>query len=124
MAADNLALDEIEFRRVLAGPSADGRQVRDAIDIEINGRSLSHLLGAAPFDVDDVRSLGLARAWSQPGSNTPILNCPCGDIGCGGFTVDVEVEGETVTWRGARLERSLSFAGPALRASLQAALAE
>ena len=117
-------LDEIEFRRVLASPLANGRQVRDAIDIEINGRSLSHLLGAAPFDVDDVRSLGLARSWSQPGRNTPTFTCSCGDIDCGDFKVDVDVEGENVTWRRARLERTLSFARADLRASLQAASAE
>lgn len=117
-------LDEIEFRRILASPLADGRQVRDAIDIEINGRSLSRLLEAAPFDIDDVRSLGLARAWSQPGSNTPIFNCHCGDIDCGGFVVDIEVEGETVTWSGPKLERSLSFARAEMSTSLQAALAE
>lgn len=98
--------------------------MRDAIDIDVNGRSLSHQLEAAPLGVDEVRDLNLARAWVEPGHGVPILNCGCGDIDCGAFTVTVTAESGTVTWEGSSLDRALRFDRADLVASLDAALGD
>ena len=112
------SLDEIEFRRIASRAYADERRLRDALDIEVNGRSLSHALDAVPFDaaylIDDSRWL----TWSQNGADVAILNCSCGEIGCGGFIVHVASTADTVEWR----SESPQFVGVFDRAEFEAAL--
>jgi hypothetical protein len=114
-------IDEIEFRRVLARPYANGRQRRDAVEIEVNGTSLSRTLDAAPFDVEQIRSLG-PLAWSRAGNRVPVLNCGCGEMGCGGFLVDIQADDETVTWTISSPTRTMTFDIHAFRSSLDTAM--
>ena len=116
--------DEIEFRRVLAAPFATSRSgaLRDAIDICVNGRSLSHDAEAAPFDVSDVRS-GLGERWSVDGS-AAVFNCTCGDVGCGGFAAEVSATANEIRWRLLWIDSTLTFDRDDFIGSLRASLAE
>ena len=116
--------DEIEFRRVLAAPFATSRngQLRDVVDIYVNGRSLSYDAAAAPFDVSDVRS-GLAERWSVGGS-VAVFNCTCGDVGCGGFEAEVFATSSEIRWRLMWIDSTLTFDRDDFMGSLRASLAE
>jgi hypothetical protein len=116
--------DEIEFRRVLAAPFPTSRNgaLRDAIDIYVNGRSLSRDADAAPFDVSDVRS-GLSERWSADGS-VAVFNCTCGDVGCGGFEAQVSATAREIRWRLLWIDSTLTFDRHDFIDSLRASLAE
>ena len=90
-------LDEVEVRRVLAKPWPNMKGLRDALDIVVNGKSLSRLHGGAPFDVDEARSSFVAN-WSRQG-RTLLLNCDCGTPECGGFEIEVEELSSAVRWK-------------------------
>ena len=114
--------DEIEFRRGLAAPFASGSRLRDAVDIEVNGESLSRLLDGAPLDVSDLVRGNLVAAWSRNRAHVAIMNCKCGDVECGGYIVDVTATDREVTWTGPCLPRPFRFDRDALLHSLAAAL--
>jgi hypothetical protein len=92
------AADEIEFRRVLAAPYANGRQLRDAVDIVVNGASLARTLDGSPFDVEQIHHGDLPAAWSRTAGQVPVLNCGCGDVGCGDFVVNFTADANTIRW--------------------------
>ncbi len=54
--------DEVELIRILAAPFAGDLDLRDAIEMMINGERLSELLGGLPLDASEVRA-GLVDAW-------------------------------------------------------------
>jgi hypothetical protein len=119
--------DEIEFRRVLAESYPfGGRGFRDAIDIYVNGASLSRRLGAAPFDVDYVFADGLATRWATDGECVPIFNCLCGDVDCGGSYVNVVARSDRIEWRPAwrAPHRTYVFDADEFNSSLGAALGD
>ena len=115
-------LDEVVARLVVAPPYANGRSTRLAVDVDADGHSLSTALDAAPFEVEEIRSLGLATRWLPTGNRVPLVNCECGDFGCGGIAVDVVADGPRVTWKDDRLPRDLTFDADTLRASVRTAL--
>src|SRR5262245_61659941 len=92
--------DEIEFRRVRAPGYADRAERRDAVDVLVNGLSLSESLDSAPFGVRELEAMDATAAWEANGNYVPILNCVCGDVGCGGILVSVTTTETTVTWSG------------------------
>ena len=47
-------LSEVEFRRVVAGPLANGRHTRDAVEVIVDGESLALGYDGAPLDVEHV----------------------------------------------------------------------
>lgn len=67
--------DDIEFRRILAAPYANGRQLRDAVDIVVNGQSLALSLDGSPFDLEQLHHDDLPAAWSRTDRQVAILNC-------------------------------------------------
>lgn len=101
--------DEIVFRRILAEPYWSGRWLREALDIEINGVSLSRSLEKAPFDVDRLRSDDAVAAWSRTGHRVPVLDCSCGDVECGGLLIDVVADDDTIIWASPDLDRAFMF---------------
>ncbi|HEY3484640.1 MAG TPA: hypothetical protein VGK49_04610 [Ilumatobacteraceae bacterium] len=115
-------MTRVEARRVLADDYADVRGERAAIDVFVNGESLSMRLDAAPYGPDEIVTLGLTRAWLAEGHDVPLFNCTCGDPGCAGTTVDVTVSGDSVTWSVPGLGRPLRFSRQELHRSLSAAL--
>ena len=114
-------LDDIKFHRVDAEAYANGKTLRDAVDIEINGESLSLLMDGAPFDVQQVRT-DLGSAWGRSSQSVAILNCTCGEVACGGLFVEVVADAETVRWRGQHVDFSYAFDRSAFESSLRAAL--
>lgn len=116
--------DEIEFRRVAVGPYALGRQLRDALDIEVNGRSLSHALEGAPFDADFLLLESRWRSWSLNGARVAILTCGCGDPNCGALFIDVASNTDTIEWKSERLGFVYRFDRSEFETSLRVALTE
>ena len=116
------ATDEIEFRRVLAAPYANGRQLRDAVDIVVNGASLARTLDGSPFDVEQIHHDDLPSAWRTDG-HVAILNCGCGDVGCGDFVVNVRADATTIRWQMDHHGRSFAFDRAEFERSLRSALA-
>jgi hypothetical protein len=74
---DRADLDDIEFRRVLGAPFANGRKLRDAVEVIVNGARLSELLDGAPVDVVEVRD-GVGAAWLTGGRGVLVSRCGCG----------------------------------------------
>jgi len=94
-------------------------EARHFLDIQVDGRSLRELV---PDAIETVTSLCVewdpgevsraARALTgvehsaEPGlesGEVPLLICPaCGDLDCGAVVARVEVDADTVTWRGLR----------------------
>jgi hypothetical protein len=116
------ATDEIEFRRVLAAPNANGRQLRDAVDIVVNGASLTRTLDGSPFDVEQIHQGDLPAAWSRTTGHVAILNCGCGDVGCGDFVVNVTADATTIRWHMDRHGRSFAFDRADFERSLRSAV--
>jgi hypothetical protein len=114
-------LDLVTFRRVLAEPYADDGWLRDAVDVEVNGVSVSRAHDSTPFGVDEIGHDDLARRWFEPGHDVPIVNCSCGIVACGAVFVDVGRAGGTVTWTGELLGR-VTFDGETARRCLGEAL--
>ena len=67
---------------MVAAGYADNERTLVAVDIIVNGVSLSERLDSAPYDVDEVVELHLDRAWLSAGQDVPLFNCICGDPGC------------------------------------------
>lgn len=118
------APDEIDFRRVLAAPYGDGKGLRDALDVEVNGVSLSQSLDAAPFDIDVLRSDNRTANWSHTTKDVAVLNCTCGEVACGGIFVEVIADDETITWTGPAIGRTVTFDRSDFETSLTAAMSE
>jgi hypothetical protein len=119
--------DEIEFRRILAEPFPfGGRHLRDALDIYVNGASLSRQLGAAPFDIAHIYDRDLVRRWQTGGELVPIFNCVCGDADCGGFDVKVVAVARHLEWhpRWGDSYRVYAFELGEFRSSLRGVLSE
>lgn len=74
--------DEVEIRRVLAVPFANGQELRDAVEVVINGERLSDLLDGVGIDVFQVRR-ELAGPWTSGGARVPVGVCGCGHSGSG-----------------------------------------
>ena len=113
-------LDEVEFRRVQAAGYAGDLDPRDAVDIVVNGRSLSEALATAPFSLQELHSVDAVNAWRQHDNYAPILNCLCGDVGCGGVFAYITLSADTVGWT--VLEETYVFDGEQFWSSLRAAL--
>jgi hypothetical protein len=101
---------------------SDSRQ-RDAIDLELDGSSLSGELDVAPYRVDEIVEQDLPRRWLKPGHGVPLFNCTCGIPECGGIDVDVAVAGNTVEWVLSRSGQRVRFDRQAFYESLRRAMA-
>jgi hypothetical protein len=120
---DRADLDEIEFRRVLGPPFANGRTLRDAVEVIVNGARLSELLDGAPVDVVEVRS-GFDAAWMEDGRSVLVSRCGCGDVDCTESRVDIQRRGDVVMWSVGAIARTFRFEAAEMARSLQVALAE
>ena len=87
-----------------------GRARRDYLDFVVDGQSLGALVGGdlvsclgwmIPNENDAaLRRLLLDAPADLPNERRILYVCPeCGDIGCGAITLQVDREGEFVTWR-------------------------
>jgi hypothetical protein len=47
--------------------------------------------------------------WSNDDGRIAVLNCTCGDLGCGGVVARIAVDGESVTWSEFSNPRSSTF---------------
>ena len=56
-------VDEVEFVRLLGAPFAGGSELREAVEMIVNGECLSELLGGLPLDVAEMRSQANAWVW-------------------------------------------------------------
>jgi hypothetical protein len=86
-----------------------GDDDRDALDLLLDGESLSEELDVAPYSADEIANLDLMRRWVKPGSAVPVFNCLCGIPECGGIDADVTVSGNTIQWRLSRSGRRVQF---------------
>jgi len=109
----------VEFKPILAPPLGNGRHERNAIDVIVDGRSLSAANDGAPLDREAVQSMPQA-AWFDNGTVVP-MTCGCGDVGCADFRTEVRREGSLVTWT-LWDSRRLVFEAEAAQRSLRAAL--
>ena len=116
-------LDEVDFVRVLGGPFADGAELRDAVEMIVNGERLSELLGGLPLDVSEVRN-DLAEAWLWGGRDVTVGRCVCGDVGCIGAEAQIVRRGSVVEWELPSIGRTLHLNGTELAATLRRALAD
>jgi hypothetical protein len=120
---DRADLDDIEFRRVLGAPFANGRTLRDAVEVIVNGLRLSELLEGAPVDVVEVRS-GVGAAWLQDGRGVLVSRCGCGDADCTASRVDIQRRGDVVVWSMSAIAQTFRFDAEEMARSLQVALTE
>ena len=97
-------------------------QDRDAVDLFLDGESLSTQLDVAPYSLDEIAELDLARRWLKPGREVPVFNCLCGLPECGGIEADVSVAGDRVHWLLSRSGRRIQFDRQTLYDTLVAAL--
>lgn len=110
------------FRRVVltdAGPFTDQRI--EVAQVRIGGVPLEQLVSQRPDGDGDARPLELSwvlerptSIWDgmpyrldrrrlglpsdQPDGPVPVLNCHCGDFGCGGELARIDVGEDVVTW--------------------------
>lgn len=81
--------DEVELIRILAAPFAGDLDLRDAIEMMINGERLSELLGGLPLDASEVRA-GLVDTWLWGGTDVVVGRCACRPISSGsGLTLSL-----------------------------------
>jgi hypothetical protein len=87
---------EIEFMSTMAPALANRRRLREAIDVVVDGKSLSEALDLAPLDRVTVQSMPQSQ-WFNDGPLIPVL-CPCGDAGCVDVATSVRRDGPLVSW--------------------------
>jgi hypothetical protein len=122
-----------------------------AVRVLVNGTPLEHRFGldddgepdVAPLDEAWVRRrtgtiwsgqpyvVDPRRRHSEPDDGSvPVLNCACGDFGCGGVSAFIERDGRVVRWRGFRprgshvTERGFTFDAAQYDAALTGLLAD
>lgn len=115
--------DEVEVLRVLAAPFAEGKQLRDAVELVVNGQRLSELLGGVPLDVDEVRT-ELSGRWLWGGRDVPVGRCACGEVGCIRAEAAVVRRGATVEWEVTSIGRRFLFDGEELERALRLVLTD
>lgn len=96
----------LEWRRREGG---GGRTQRDFLDLIVDGRPLSELVGdqvsclgwfAPEENARAARRLLLEEPADLPNNRRTLYVCPeCGDIGCGAVSLVIERAGDKIIWR-------------------------
>jgi hypothetical protein len=98
---------KLEWKRREGG---NGRTQRDYLDIVVNGKPLSEMVGGdmasclgwfvPEENAKAVRRLLLEEAADLPNKRHTLYVCPeCGDIGCGAVSLVVEQVEDKIIWR-------------------------
>ena len=87
---------DMEFRPVIAPALANGKGLREAIDIVVDGESLSEALDVAPLDRVTVQAMPQSQ-WFNDGELRPLL-CQCGDPCCRDVATTVRRDGALASW--------------------------
>src|SRR6266446_2219235 len=79
----------------------DGISLYDAVAREYDLTSVLWIRPPVQAAVEpEVRRLLLLDPGDLPDGRVALFTCPeCGDLGCGGITVDIEIDGDAIVWR-------------------------
>ena len=114
-------LDEVEFVRLVGAPFAGDKELRDVVEMVVNGERLSELLGGLPLDACEVG--GLADAWLWGGHDVTVGRCVCSSVGCIRAEAEIVRRGPVVEWVLSSIGRKFRFDGADLERELRQALA-
>ena len=114
-------VDEVEFIRLLGAPFAGGTELRDAVEMVVNGERLSELLGGLPLDVSEVPTNWSTRGCGA-GTTSPSVGAR-GDAGCIRAQAQIVRRGPVAEWTVPSIGRKFHFDGADLERELRRALA-